>query len=250
MGDVHGHVDVVRGHLRAEGLIDDADRWTGGDAVLWFMGDFTDRGPDGVGAIELAMSLQEQARDAGGRVDSLLGNHEVLILGVRRFGPRPIPGARDSFMQLWAANGGRVSDLDRLTDRHHDWMASRPAVALWEDRLLVHADTAMYAEYGETVDEVCRNVAGVLGSDDITRWDELMEVASHRLVFKRETRAIRWMLGRFGGTRIVHGHTPIPYMAKVKPEKVQMPLVYGDGMCVNVDGGIYMGGPGFLHLET
>jgi hypothetical protein len=29
------------------------------------------------------------------------------------------------------------------------------------------------------------------------------------------------------------------------PEEVTEPLVYADGLCVNIDSGMYLGGPGF-----
>ncbi|HLG77115.1 MAG TPA: hypothetical protein VKX46_11925, partial [Ktedonobacteraceae bacterium] len=51
----------------------------------------------------------------------------------------------------------------------------------------------------------------------------------------------------FGGEQIIHGHTPISLMVNSKPQKVTAPWIYANGRCVNVDGGIYMGGPGFLY---
>ncbi|HSA52175.1 MAG TPA: metallophosphoesterase, partial [Yinghuangia sp.] len=49
VGDVHGHLDELEAALQEQGLIDDEGRWTGGASRLWFLGDFTDRGPDGIG---------------------------------------------------------------------------------------------------------------------------------------------------------------------------------------------------------
>lgn len=43
--------------MRAAGLTDAGAVWLGGNAELWFMGDFTDRGPDGFGAIDLILRL-------------------------------------------------------------------------------------------------------------------------------------------------------------------------------------------------
>ena len=56
------------------------------------MGDLVDHGPDGIGAVELVMRLQQQAARTGGRVQVLLGNHDMLLLAAHRFGTRPIPG--------------------------------------------------------------------------------------------------------------------------------------------------------------
>jgi hypothetical protein len=49
VGDVHGHLDELQAALRDQGLIDEDGHWSGGAARLWFLGDFTDRGPDGIG---------------------------------------------------------------------------------------------------------------------------------------------------------------------------------------------------------
>jgi hypothetical protein len=53
-------------------------------------------------------------------------------------------------------------------------------------------------------------------------------------------------LGGFGGKRLIHGHTPISAMANVQPADVRSPLIYAEGLCINVDGGMYLGGPGFV----
>ena len=78
------------------GLVDGDDRWTGGDADLWVLGDLVDRGPDGIGVVRFVRSLQEQAPD---RVRVLMGNHEALMLGYHLF-----PDTR--FADVWLINGG------------------------------------------------------------------------------------------------------------------------------------------------
>ncbi len=53
------------------------------------------------------------------------------------------------------------------------------------------------------------------------------------------------ILRLFGGTKIIHGHTPIQYIADtLAPTE---PFVYLNGLCVNVDGGMYLGGSGFVY---
>lgn len=145
-GDVHGQLDKLVAHLRAGGLIDADQRWIGGAAALWFMGDFFDRGPDGVGAVDLVMRLQAEAAQVGGHVDSVLGNHDVLILAARRFGGQPTSLEGETFRDSWRRNGGEEADLARLTERHVTWLTTRPAMALVEDRLLLHADAAFYQD--------------------------------------------------------------------------------------------------------
>src|SRR6478735_10141986 len=92
VGDAHGFRREVTTALREAGLVDADANWAGGDAEVWFTGDLLDRGPDGVGVIEDLMRWQPQAEATGGRVASVLGNHDVLALAVRRFGDRVVPG--------------------------------------------------------------------------------------------------------------------------------------------------------------
>lgn len=55
------------------------------------------------------------------------------------------------------------------------------------------------------------------------------------------------MLDRFGGKRIVNGHTPIAKVLDCPGSEIQLPLLYAGGLAVNVDGGLYMGGKGFIY---
>jgi hypothetical protein len=62
-------------------------------------------------------------------------------------------------------------------------------------------------------------------------------------------RTARELLDVFGGVRVVHGHSPIPYLlGEVGSEDedsapdVNGPHVYADGLAVAMDGGITMAG--------
>jgi hypothetical protein len=78
IGDIHGDFDAFRGILQQAGIVDAVGRWIAGRTTLVQTGDFTDRGPKVRAAMDLLMDLEEQAPAAGGRVQVLLGNHEVL----------------------------------------------------------------------------------------------------------------------------------------------------------------------------
>jgi hypothetical protein len=80
VGDVHGADVAFVSILQRAGLIDSQRKWTGGTAVLVQTGDFMDRGPGDRAVMDLLMTLETQAAAAGGRVQSLLGNHEVMNL--------------------------------------------------------------------------------------------------------------------------------------------------------------------------
>ena len=54
-------------------------------------------------------------------------------------------------------------------------------------------------------------------------------------------------LSRFGGRRFVHGHTPVGMTTGQAPKGVSAPLQYADGLCVNVDAGLYLDSPDFVY---
>ena len=80
IGDVHGAYDSLLRVLEGASIADASGRWVGGTATLVQVGDLIDRGPDDRRVLELIMRLEEEADRAGGRVISLLGNHEVMNL--------------------------------------------------------------------------------------------------------------------------------------------------------------------------
>ena len=80
IGDVHGAFDQFVEILQTAGLVDAKRQWIGGTTVLVQTGDVFDRGPKVREALDLLMRLEEEAKRAGGRVEALLGNHEVMNL--------------------------------------------------------------------------------------------------------------------------------------------------------------------------
>ncbi|MGC0415287.1 metallophosphoesterase family protein [Embleya sp. AB8] len=247
VGDVHGHLEELKAALRARDLIDADAHWSGGRARLWFLGDFTDRGPDGIGVVELAMALARESAEAGGSTRMLLGNHEILLLGVYRFGDHPVPvaGGSTTFREIWLRNGGMQSDLDRFTDEQAGWLAAQPVAAVVDGHLLIHSDSNAYLEYGDTIEEVDGTVADILREPDPLAWWDLFRNLTRRGAFMGEVGpyAAADLLGELGGRQVVHGHTPIPYQTGEDPSTIVGPRVYADGQAVNLDGGIYLGGP-------
>ncbi|MFJ4513383.1 metallophosphoesterase [Streptomyces sp. NPDC088816] len=255
VGDVHGYLDQLVAALQAKGLVDSAGQWCAGTARLWFLGDFTDRGPDGIGVIDLVMRLSAEAAAAGGYCKALMGNHELLLLGAKRFGDTPVNSGAGTatFQAAWLLNGGQKSDMDRLQDHHLQWMARLDAVEAVDGYLLVHSDTTSYLEYGASIEEVNDTVRETLTRNDVNEVWELFRKFTKRFSFRDEggADAVRSLLDTYGGTRIVHGHSPIPYLlGEVGSEEgeesagpvVEGPHVYADGLAIAMDGGVTMAG--------
>jgi len=160
-------------------------------------------------------------------------------------GKAPSGGPGGSFDADWYANGGVLTDLERLRPEHVAWIERRPAAALVGDTLLLHADTGRYLDHGDSLDALNRNVAAVLAGNDPIALDSLLGDVSDRGAFGHPDVVDR-TLATLGGVRIVHGHTPISYATGIPDEEVTAPLVYGGGRVWNVDHGLYRGGRGFV----
>lgn len=78
VGDVHGDLSAVTRALRMARLIDKDQNWVGGTATLVQVGDLLDRGDDERAILVMFERLRGQATRAGGRVITLIGNHEVM----------------------------------------------------------------------------------------------------------------------------------------------------------------------------
>jgi hypothetical protein len=86
IGDVHGDFDDFVAILQHTSLIDKQNHWAGGKTTLVQVGDLLDRGPKPRDVMDLLMALEKEASKDGGRVVSLLGNHEVMnIMGDLRY---------------------------------------------------------------------------------------------------------------------------------------------------------------------
>lgn len=130
VGDVHGAADKFVSILQRAGLIDAERKWTGGNATLVQNGDLVDRGEDARAALDLMMALESQASAAGGKVQALMGNHEVMtLLGETRDAAAEVfqkfagADAEDKREQAYQAASKLSGDkpLDKT-----EWLAAHP----------------------------------------------------------------------------------------------------------------------------
>lgn len=245
VGDVHGFKTQVTTALREAGLIDDQDRWAGGHDRLWFLGDLTDRGPDGLAVIDLVRRLQEEAAEAGGEVGCVIGNHDLLLMGSRYVPESPVT-EQSNIIQVWTLNGGQERDLSGLDDDRAAWLTGLPAVALVDGHLLIHADTLAYLEFGQTIDEINETVRSFMSTRDPASFGTHTRLLFRRFDFLDAVDGVdnaRKLLNTLGGKQIVHGHSTIPETFGVSPSTVDGPMVYADGLVISTDTGLALGAP-------
>jgi Calcineurin-like phosphoesterase len=244
VGDPQGWREPLVRVLAEARLIGVDAHWIGGNATLVLAGDLVDRGPDGIGVIDLLMRLQQEAAGAGGAVHVVIGNHDVQFLAAHYFG--------DSMRDAWIETGGVLADLEQLTDAHVEWLTQLPAMLKMGDALVLHADALFYGEYGSSLQEVNSAFTRILEGHHRSEWQQLLDRFGEHRTFCGEGGEARLdgFLAKFGARMLVHGHSPIARTLNVPPESVTEAYVYCSGRCVSVDPGIYLGGPGFAYRLT
>lgn len=201
VGDLHGDYDAYFAIVRSAGLVDERGHWTGGSTVFVQTGDVADRGPDSLKIIRHLIRLQREAPRVGGRVVTLVGNHEAMnVIGDLRyvhpgeyaaFADRNSERRRD---QAWETNRAVIEGAYRARDRNLGseairaawikdtplgkvehraawrpggelgrWAVASPAAALIGDTLFVHGGIS--ADYARMpLDEINRRAAAALAA--------------------------------------------------------------------------------------
>ena len=213
-GDLHGDFEATLLVLRCAGLIDDEQRWSGGDTTLVQLGDILDRGDSERECWGLLQRLKAEAPASGGRVVCLVGNHEVLNVAGRAaaflhpsghtaFGPDRVAA--------WAQGGPLATAL-----------AECPVVAIVGDSAFVHAGLPAGAR-AFTRDDVERLNAQmrrwlldpleptpewIWGGEGSPVWDRSLSLPSGSDLDEDDCATLRDSLNRLGVSRVVVGHTP------------------------------------------
>ena len=119
IGDLQGCIHEAQ--LLLNRIAEDA----GGAAAIVFVGDLVNRGPDSLEALRRVQALCDAS---GGRIEALLGNHDLHLLAVACGAQQA--SKSDTFDEILAA-----PDRERLMD----WLRRRPLAKLVAGHLLVHA---------------------------------------------------------------------------------------------------------------
>lgn len=238
IGDLHGDLSATRAALRLAGAINHEDDWIGGQLVVVQTGDQLDRGDDDRAITDLLQRLAARARQSGGALIILNGNHETMNVAGdfryataganRAFADAETAGRSGPQLQAYPESlRGRAAAFSPGA-RYADLLGERPVVAIVGDTVFVHAGLLPeHVEYGvaRINQEVSRWMQGsrpmpaVISSDDAPVWTRLYGGPQ----LSAETcRTLQAVLERLGVARMVVGHT-----------------VQSDGITAACDGRVY-----------
>jgi len=126
IGDLHGDVRAFGAIARACSLMDQGGSWIGGEAHLVLMGDLMG-GDDSRRLIGAVMRLEREARRAGGRVHTLIGNYDLMP-------------ARGRFGRMTRKERRAYGKNDfRKNGPYSEWLRNRPTILRIGSTVFVHA---------------------------------------------------------------------------------------------------------------
>ena len=131
--DPHGNLDCFISLLQGNGVIDGDCNWSYGTNQLVVLGDVFDRGNDAVQILWLIYKLEDEAAQAGGRVDYLLGNHEPMVL------MNDLRYAKPKYTQLADTLGMKYAGLLSPSSVLGRWLSLRNTMQMSGSCLFVHA---------------------------------------------------------------------------------------------------------------
>lgn len=159
IGDIHGRYQALVNLLINNKIIDDELNWRFGNGHLVLLGDVFDRGDKVTETLWFLYGLQFQARESGGNVHLLLGNHEIMAMtGDHRY----LHEKYQFFMRYTSSYYDELYDENSLLGR---WLRSRNVILQINGNLLVHAGISPeLASTGLTYSQINSSVRDYLSS--------------------------------------------------------------------------------------
>ena len=208
IGDIHGRSDLLAA------LIEEAGREPKlrDKRTIVFLGDLVDRGPDSLGAIDLA--IDAKARVGADEAIALMGNHEAMMR-LALDPETPWDDAIDAF-DTWIANGGdrtmaefvkTEEPPDYLDDLLTEARASLPPrVGAWLASLRPswRSGQVLFVHAGVNPQVELETFLAAPWNTPLDRLDEDRHWAWVRWPFLEHRPA----MDGFSGFFVIHGHTP------------------------------------------
>jgi hypothetical protein len=133
IGDLHGKYNALVNLLMNNKVIDSSLNWNFGNGQLILLGDIFDRGSMVTETLWFLYELEIQARQAGGNVNLLLGNHEIMTLtGDHRY----LNDKYDYFARYTRTDYFLLFEKNTVFGK---WLRSKNIIVRMNDCLFMHA---------------------------------------------------------------------------------------------------------------
>lgn len=229
LSDLEGNAAFLDQALHRLGVVGPAGDWRFGDGHLVILGDSVDRGRDVFAVLWRLHDLALQARDAGGAVRMVLGNHEQYLL---RTNPSR---ANPEHLAALNAMGGYRQAFARGTVIG-DWLREQPVALKLGPMLFAHGGISPgVAASGLSIDQLNAAMRGywsapgphapspaldaVLGPAGVTQYRGYFRASEDRYPAAGDA-DVAQVLQRFDADGIVVGHTLVDEVKRLHGGRV------------------------------
>ena len=221
LSDIEGNFDAFRKLLLAGNVMNENFDWTFGEGNLVLVGDFFDRGTQVTEVLWLIYALEEKAKQAGGYIHFILGNHEIMNMSadLRYLNAKYAENAvfmKQDYNNLYSIN----TELGR-------WLRTKNVVERIGDFLYLHGGISRNVNNLEISLQEINNFARPFYADTIYKYPNLQTDIIY------DNSGPFWYRGYYSGDKavnlqildstlqkfhvshIVTGHTPVSDTASV-----------------------------------
>ena len=132
LSDIHGQFDVFESLLIANKIVDESGEWLYGKGHLVVVGDIFDRGPEVLKVCWFLYHLEQKAKEKGGMVHVLLGNHELMVLD------GDLGYLNNKYRYTSGVTGRSYDDLFNINSFLGRWLRSKNIMLSINDVVFVH----------------------------------------------------------------------------------------------------------------
>lgn len=132
LSDIHGQFDLAIEILKNNNIIDQELNWSFGAGHFVIAGDIFDRGPKVNEMLWLIYKLEQQAKENGGYLHFLLGNHEYLVL------KKDLRYVHERYFETSTLLGLDYDELYGNTTVLGRWLRSKPTIIKINELIFVH----------------------------------------------------------------------------------------------------------------
>ena len=186
LSDIHGQHELAVEILTNHQIIDENQNWMYGEGHLIIVGDIFDRGPQVNETLWLLYKLEAQAKEAGGKVHVLLGNHEYLVF------QHDLRYIHKKYRIVSALLKTSYTDLYGKNTVMGRWLRSKPTVVKINDNTFVHGGISKeFLEIGYNIEKINSTM-----SESIDIAEEVLDSTGISYYYFGETGPV-WYRGYF-----------------------------------------------------
>jgi len=243
VSDIEGNYYSFANLLIGNGVTDDKLKWTFGDGDLVLVGDFVDRGEYVTQVLWLVYKLDMEAKEHGGSVHMIIGNHEAMLLkGDWRY-------TRLKYRELANGLNIHIKELYGENTELGRWLRSKNMIEKIGDVLFVHGGISNTLldmnlsldemnrvgrdNYGTDLDNNTLNSANMLFGRYGVLWYRGLVTSYKDYYPKVSSEDVDRFLSYYQAENIVVGHCVVSdistdFNGKVVRVDVEHPVVKGD----------------------